>query len=228
VATFGLALIGAVVALAFINNFRSIAVRNEKKAEEAAQMARAGELVAQGQVEYEENPLLGLQLALEGLLIVPESEETRLKDLTLRANDLALQGRLLKLGNDVKRIFAPEIENRDWFNNVERIFASETQKPDWFIVDYAEKPGELKTFKDGELVTTLTGNVDDVYSSPDYQWFVVNYYDAPGELRRSSEPETVIELTGDVVDVTFSPDNQWFVARYTMLPASYAGQLNPK
>jgi energy-coupling factor transporter ATP-binding protein EcfA2 len=203
----GIALIAVLVALDQRGRARQEAERathEAARAEHTAQIARAGELVAQGQVEHEENPLLGLQLALEGLQTVPEDEQEKLRDLTSTATTLALQGRLLKLGNDVVNIYTPA-----------------TEKLDWFIATYNGKASDLRTFRDGELVTTLTGEVSYVTFSPDGQWFVVNYRDAPDELRETAEPETVVTtLTGDVAffAVRFSPDSRWFVVVYTDAP----------
>jgi hypothetical protein len=207
----GMALIAGLVAL----DQRGKAVRAVQEAERAdhtAQMARAGELVAKGQVEYEANPLLGLQLALEGLLTVPEGEETRLKELTKTANDLALQGRLLKLGDDVEGIYAPE-------------------KPEWFIADYTNRVGEIRNFNDGKVLTTLTGEIDYSSFSPDGKWVAVDYVHDADELRKTAEPEIVITtLTGNMYGygVTFSPDSQWFVVDYGDAPSELRKTAEPE
>lgn len=157
----------------------------------SAQMARASELVAKGELEYEENPLLGLQVALEGLMILPDGEETRLKDLTRAANNLALRGRLLKLGDDVGSVYLPEI-------------------PDWFITKYATKIGELRNFSHGRVITTLSGNVSNVIFSPSKKWFVVAYHDAPIELREVAKPETAYPISVKAfAKVGFSSDEKW-------------------
>jgi hypothetical protein len=197
-------------------NGQRVAQREAARALHATQIALARNLVTQGQMEYEENPLLGLQLTLEGLLTVPEGEETRLKELTEPVSGLALQGRLLKLGDDV-----------------EDIFMSEAEKRDWFVADHAAKADEVRRFSDGETLATLSGEVYEITSSPNSQWFMVHYewedtsgvQDSsreppfvPFELRSIEDIETPIPLSGRVETITFSPDSQLFLVDYYDAP----------
>lgn len=171
-----------------------LAQTEEAKARHAALSAKASELVVKGQIVYEENPLLGMQLALEGLLMLPEDEKTRSEELRIVANDLTKQGRLLKLGDgdSVEAIYTPENTN-------------------WFITTYAEKAGERRNFNDGKVIETFPDVVYNVIFSPDGRWFVVNYLYTPGELRETANPEKAYPLD-DVMDyVNFSPDSKWFV-----------------
>jgi WD40 repeat protein len=199
----------SLVAALYAFNRQAVADRETAKAERAAQLAQAGELVAMGQVEFEDRPLLGLYLALEGLMSLPGGEETRLEDVRRTTINLAKQGRLLKLGDDVEAIYAPE-------------------NPVWFIVDYATKLGELRSFSNGKVVTTLASEVEYVTYSPDGKWFVVNYTLSPGDLGDVADPGKRIPLSGDLDVAYFSPDGKWLVLDYSDAPAELRELAKPE
>ncbi len=188
----------AVVALVF--GVR--ANQNAALAERQAQISFAGKLAALGQALYEDNPLLGLRLALESYAVAPPGDEATRGSTAEALRKLIAQGRVLKLGNDVDRIY-PNSDNT------------------LFVIAYATKPGELRRTTDGSRVQTLSGDVFNVYFSPDPQasYFVVRYGDTPGELRRTADG-SVVPLSGEVSYVDFSPDPQasYFVVYYDGTP----------
>ena len=178
---------------------RQIAQTQAARAETAARLARARQILAQGQVVFEEQPLLGLRLALEGLKRAPEENSAAQEELAGAVRALAGQGRLSKLGD-----------------NIEDIFASPDRS--LIILDRAGQPGELRRAADGSVIT-LAGEVDGVSFSPDLAYFVVGYADASAELRRTADGSAV-KLTGEVDSegVFFSPDSAYFMVDYADAP----------
>jgi hypothetical protein len=132
--------VGAVaIALAIVALvFGARANQNAALAERQAQIAFAGKLAAQGQAIYEDNPLLGLRLALESLAFAPPDNEATRGSTADTIRKLIAPGRVLKLGNDVEALYL----------NLDSTL---------FIIAYATKPGELRRTADGSLVQTLSG-----------------------------------------------------------------------
>ncbi len=179
---------------------QGLADQRRDEAERQSQIAFAGKLAAQGQALYEDNPLLGLRLALESFAFAPPDDEATRGSTTDMLRKLIASGRVLKLGDDVAAIY-PNPDNT------------------LLVIDYATKPDELRRTADGSLVQTLSGNVGYLYFSPDPQasYFVVTYDDGkPGELRRAADGRLVQTFSSDVSDVVFSPDPQasYFVVNY--------------
>ncbi len=175
------------------------AKRQEAEAKRQADVADAHRLAAEGRLQFEEKPLLGLRLALEGWAL-----STAYDQIDQFIRDMAQHGRLLTLGRgDVEVIYTPD-------NN-----------PSIFLIDRANDTlGELCCTPDGTLIAPLSGPVDSVSFSPDEagSYFVVHYSDnTPSELRRTADGALVAPLSGPVIDVTFSPDKagSYFVVRYS-------------
>jgi hypothetical protein len=64
----------------------------------------AQELARQGQRIYEENPRLGLRLALEAWWLLPDEDEAARSAILSLIQELAGQARLLKVGENVGRL----------------------------------------------------------------------------------------------------------------------------
>jgi hypothetical protein len=158
----------------------------------AEQRAFGQLLVAKGQSVYDDNPLLGVRLAIEGLAWLPQNDPAR-ADLIRITVQLAREGRLQKLASDGSEIFA-------------------SPNGTTFVLDRADKPAELR-LADGSIVTPLTDIVSTVSFSPDSTLFVVRYTGKPAELWRA-DGTIVTLLSGDVTDVSFSPDSTLFVVAY--------------
>jgi WD40 repeat protein len=197
----------------------------------AQQRGLAQNLVAQGQAVYEEHPLLGMRLVLEGLAWLPQDDPMR-TDVISTTAQLAKQGRLEKLVSDgvsissspdnavfiLKHRNAPsELRRAD--GSIVTTFTGTTVKADFspdsqlFIMTFREKPNELWR-SDGRFVTTLAGPFQtNATFSPDSQLFVMSYSEKPSELRRT-DGSLVTTLTGGALLVVFSPDSQLFYVTY--------------
>jgi hypothetical protein len=223
-----LALFGGTMAvLAWLAAVRSYRAEN---------LAQSRFLMAKAQLEFEEKPLLGLRLALEGLALVPPDDAKGRDGMAKDVSKFAQWGRLSKLGADVKEV---------------------TLRPDktaFTVLSYGDAV-ELRRGADGRLITRLSGKArkagfvgtpPETYFSPDPSgtYFAVLYDDATGELRRSSDGAVITEFKGKVRtehgffgsssrQVYFSPDPAatYFVALYEDKPGevrrSATGQLVP-
>ena len=166
-----------------------------------AQISFAGKLAAQGQALYEDDPLLGLRLALESFAFAPPDDEATRQSTAEVLRKLIAPGRVLKLGDDVETLY-PNLDNT------------------LFVIDYAIKPDELRYTADNGPVQTLSGDVADFGVSfgpgPQASYLAVSYSDGtPGELRHIADG-SIVPLSGDVAEVTISPDLHAasFVVRY--------------
>ena len=166
------------------------------EAEAQAQLATARYLVGEGGRVHEEQPLLGVRLALEGLRLAPPDAQ---QDLLAATQELVKKGRLVKLGNSIEAVFP---------------------SPDssMVIIDHAHMFGEVLSVADGKVVEILTDSVEEVWFSPDPEAsrFVVAYSDAPSELRDTVDGQVVEPLAGLVENVWFSQDPMvtYFVVGY--------------
>jgi hypothetical protein len=186
-------------------------------------------LVAKGQAVYNDEPLLGVRLALEGLTRLPQNDPAH-TDVVSTTNELLAGGRLRKLANDTQASYsAPD-------GTVSILILARTGalmcysddgtcttlsltgrvidvsfSPDsaFFVVRYDGKPVELRRRDSGQVVP-ITGSVTGVSFSPDSAFYIVSYADKPSELRRSDSGQ-VVPLTGSVGSITFSPDSAFFV-----------------
>jgi hypothetical protein len=175
-----------------------LGITGQWRAEKQANRARANFLAVSGKQVFEEHPLLGLRLALEGLALLPENDADDAKRIVETIRDMAKEGRLSKLGSAVgikKDSFVPDGAV--------------------FVLWSGGRP-ELRHSADGSLVS-LTGQPRGLTFSPDpaATYFVVSYSDGPSELRRTADRSLVTTLA-DVAEVTFSADQaaSYFVTRY--------------
>lgn len=94
-----------------------------------------------------------------------------------------------------------------------------------FVIDYRDRPGELRRIANGELIATLglTDTVADVYFSqdPHAQNFIVTYHNSPSELRSFFHGGLIKPLTAQVVKANFGkvyfgsePNSAYFGIRY--------------
>ena len=183
------------------------------EARQSEREARASDLVSKGQLEFEDKPMLGVRLALEGLVLIPPGNiEGTSSTVTLIREKMTNWGRLLKLNfvNDV--IFSPD------------------EAASIFVVDYADAPGELRRTADGSLINKLHGNVERVTfsSGESASFFVVDYVGAPGELRRTKDGSIIEVLTDEVVFVTSRPDEavSFFVIHYSKAPGELRSAID--
>jgi WD40 repeat protein/energy-coupling factor transporter ATP-binding protein EcfA2 len=256
---------GLVSALVIISLFSGVAVYYWQSASTAARVDRGRLLVQQGQQEHAAHPLLGLRLALEGLLLAPQEKPS--------VAALAAHARLLQLSEDSNRfVVSPDSTmlvlmrtgmsseiRRTADGQVIATFTSDGDitgihfSPDShaFIVSYTGTPNELRRTANGQLIASFTGDVDflgnllslerglGIYFSADSQAFVVDYIDKPRELRRTADGQIIPNFTsdGDIAGIHFSPDSQTFVAASNAKPhelrrtadgqliASFTGEL---
>jgi WD40 repeat protein len=212
------------------------AYRSAQAASMAEQRAFAQYLVAKAQTRYDENPSLGLRLAIEGLDWLPENDSAR-SDLISITVQLANQGRLQKLASDgsavisspdnttfvLERGNAPSELRRASDGTRIATFTDATKvqfSPDGslFVVVYdnqryaVNKPNELRR-ADGSIVTTFPGIVSSVTFSPDSRLLVVGYDLTGNELRRA-DGSIITTFSGHVPDGAFSPDSRLFVVMY--------------
>ncbi|GIK39293.1 MAG: hypothetical protein BroJett011_31260 [Chloroflexota bacterium] len=178
--------------------------QQEAIAREQADRATAHRLAAEGRLQFEEKPLLGLRLALEGWALSSAYDQI---DQFIR--EMAQQGRLLTLGQgDVEAIYAPD------------------KNSSIFILDWANAPGELRRSADGKVIATLSGplSLDGVTFSPDKTagYVVIRYDDdTPTELRRTTDGTVVAVLSGPLPQpygaATFSSDEaaSYLVVNYS-------------
>ncbi|UCH26424.1 MAG: toll/interleukin-1 receptor domain-containing protein [Trueperaceae bacterium] len=186
-----------------------IAREGEVRAQRDAHIARARELASQGQVVFAEEPLLGLRLVLEGLVLAPADDEETGKFLADAMREVSSKGRLLKLGDDIDQVWS-------------------LAESGWFVLDHDSKHSEIYTFHDGRSVIRLNGEVSHFAFSPDGSLFVVDYLDHPSELRRTADPEELVLLTKPVDWITFSPDGSFLVVDYINAPGELRRTADPE
>lgn len=194
-----LTLMTSIVVAVVMTVLAGIAQVQTWRAEREERLARARLLVAQGQAEYEEKPLLGLRLALEGLAMLPPGDE-KTKEFTVNViRRLVKSGRLLKIGDGIHHAYAMN-------NNTH------------FILEHTNKQGEIYRFSDNERTVLLPRNIRGfhrgVIFNPDRSFFVVNYGDVQSEMRDSINGDLKIFLAGKVSNFHFSPDEGVFVVDY--------------
>jgi WD40 repeat protein/energy-coupling factor transporter ATP-binding protein EcfA2 len=170
---------------------------------EQSRLDRARLLVFRGEDIFEEEPLLGLRLATEGLALVPPDAADAHDQIRQAVNEMAAHGRLARLSG-----------------SAEQMYPSPNQQV--FVLDEEGERGKLYR-ADGTLIRTLplSGTVRDVEFSPDSRAFVVAYDDAPGELYYT-DSDCMVPLAGEVQSgfrgVVFSPDGRAVVVTYDDAP----------
>lgn len=181
----GTAIVGLVIAvLASITIFQSRLIIQEQ---EYSALALARQLAAQAQLGYEEEPLLGLRLALEARELFSQEAEDIPDDVTDQIDTYVDNGRIAVLGRNVQR------------------FQDISDTP-WLLVDSgADESDELRHKADGALVEPpLAGAVEDIEPvSEESPFLLVDYAgDTPDELRHKADG-TLVEprLTGAVRNI---------------------------
>ncbi|MEM7115773.1 MAG: hypothetical protein AAF614_25255 [Chloroflexota bacterium] len=171
--------------------------------------ANARALVGQGQAVFEEDPLLGLALILEGLALANDDDKQDI------------------LGDSRERIFR-QGRIRSWGSGTTR----EIQlSPDgnWLLLNRIGANAELYSLADRfNEATMLAGEIGMKTStwprdkiglatfSPDGEWLLLDYGDnVRDELRgRASNFQTPIRLNGEVASGVFSPNGKWLFLDY--------------
>ncbi|MCK6626349.1 MAG: hypothetical protein L6R45_14380 [Anaerolineae bacterium] len=117
--------------------------QQEAIAKEQAKRATAHRLAAEGRLLFEEKPMLGLHLALEGWALSSAYDQI---DQFIR--EMTQQGRLLTLGEgDVEAIYAPG-------------------NGSIFVTDWSNSPGDLSRTVDAQIITSLPDEIEvvtDIY-----------------------------------------------------------------
>jgi len=191
---------------------KEVAVNNEKRAIAAESASRARVLAFHGLDESAKNPLLGLRLVFEGLMLVPPADTVTRDQIGEAARNQMAQGRVLYLGSDVEAIY-PNPDNT------------------LFILDRENGPGELCRTVDGTCVKLTSSHesanaafVDHAVFSPDSTgiYFVVIYDDTTGELRRTADSTVIAALDPNIEEMVFSSDPQasYLKVLYRMDPSS--------
>lgn len=164
----------------------------------AANEARARLLVAQAQQVFEEDPLLGVRLGLEGLALASQGTSQTQTDLADAVARLMKQGRVLKFGSDLEQLYPSPDSKR-------------------FVSARGAAPNELRGM-DGSLLTTFRGQIEKVEYSPDPRatYFTVRFSSLQSELRRSADGHLLGEFTQPVRELKFSrdPDTTYLLVQY--------------
>jgi hypothetical protein len=254
VGALGVALVLGVLAAMFGVQSNDLAARNasiaataQAEADRAAKaegLSRVRELAARGQARFEDQPLLGIRLALEAWASMPSDNDDIRAAIENEIQQLAATGRVLNLGRDLRQVYASAdgawlILNRalaadevrrtsnDPLNAVIRdgvanVYFSPHPDAATFVVAYDNSTGEIRRTTDASPIAELTGTIESVIFSPAplTSTFVIDYADAAGELRRNTEGLLVAPLAGKVVSVTFSsaPTATYVVVDYDGAP----------
>lgn len=185
-------------------NAAATADANRLRAEAAQREARARLLTAQGLALFEDQPLLGLRLTLEGLALIPAGEAGLRASFADAVRQLLAQGRIAKLGGDIHSLYP---------------------SPDaaLLILDRQDRPGEVVQTADGRRLYDLRDDLSETHwaitFSPVGAVFTAIYTDTSGELRRAAGGEVLAALEPGLTTVDFSPD-----ADASLLIARYPGQ----
>jgi WD40 repeat protein len=207
-----------------------------QRANHAADLALARQLIAEAQITAPHYPLLALRLAIESIRIVPIDEKSVQSELLTTTVQLARQGRLQELATEGADLYsAPTnslfvLARNDMPGKIYRlnedtvitlpdkvVHATFNPNSNYFALSYKDKPGELRSIVSNEVIT-LTDKVTNATFSPNGQFLVVTYENKAGELRRTDN-NTIITLSGQVVlEPVFSPNGETFVIMYKGKP----------
>ena len=155
------------------------------RAESAELLARARLLVTQGQNIYQENPLLGVQLVLEGYALAPDDTEVRSAVI-----NISQPGHLAVLDRPVANVSLQSI--------------IPMPNTDLFLMVWEARATEIHQTLDGALVETLPGIIKDVYFSPGGTYMIVSYTDLVPELRLTATGELIKAFADTEHDDRFS------------------------
>ena len=187
----GVAVLG--ITLGFVT-YRSI--QATAQALHAEQLTRAKLLFEQGKVVSENNPALGMALALEGWERVPIDEPSVKNDIQEGINSLVLKKQLHEIADNVEHVYP---------------IANNTK----VILDRVSQAGEIRQLGDGEVVATLSSEIESIVVNSNGEWLIADYVNTFGELRYTNETTKIIQLPGQVNSLFFDSNKTWFVITYT-------------
>jgi hypothetical protein len=193
----------------------------------AENRAHARYLVAQSQLEFDEHPLLGLQLSVQALSHVPSVDSELTDSIHRVVAKQSRSGRVENIGTAVKDIYVPSTtasiivvngdrpathisENGNRSCELADIVSEVEFSPDpgtlYFLVTYAQGSTELRRSSDGTLLWRCLDAVQRIQFSHDIAatYFIVDYFEKRGELRRSENGELIAELSHPVDRVFLS------------------------
>ena len=217
------------------------------EAERALTLANARQLMSQGQSIFQDDPQLGLILALESLALADEIDEADgiLKESKGR-NNIFQWGRSLLLGTNIEEVALSPNESRllvaysgapwELRDGVDgalieplagQVYSWEfSPNESLLLVDYTDAPGELRDGADGALIEPLAGEVDGWEFSPNGSRLLVVYTDAPGELRDGADGALIEPLAGRVRNWGFSPNESLLLVDYSDAPGELRDGAN--
>lgn len=166
------------------------------EAERQTKISNARALMAQADIVYPDNPLLGLRLALEAYAHLPSGSEDETVNHTIQ--QLMQTGQVLKLSGHVYRVY---------YSADGRFFV--VRYVDGTPPDYLDNtPDELRRVDNGAVIAQWsTYPLNNVEFSPDSNYLYVGHgNDVPGELLRTADGTTP-ELSGPLSGVGFSLDD---------------------
>jgi len=120
--------------------------------EKAGRTIRMQSLVAQGTNLFDQEPLMGLSLALDGLALARQESSKNVRE--------PVEESVSKLANSLLQSDEQSIE-RVYLDNDSNV-----------IFDYTEAEGELHRIADRTLVKTLSAPIEDIIFSPDTEYFI--------------------------------------------------------
>jgi WD40 repeat protein len=193
----------------------ALAQQQTLRVEQAALLNRARLLFERGRSEFDSRPLLGLRLAIEGLVTAPPDATDVRAVMGQTISEMAAQGRILRLTGDVAGLY----------------YSPDSKV---LILDRSAASAELRRTFDGALISKLPGNItvdsigavpgdsyqkgtgdtERVYYSQDGRFVVLDYDDAAAEVRQTEDGALVSTLTHKVVAANFSPDGRAVMLTY--------------
>ena len=156
--------------------------RQANRAGKAEAVARARLLTIQGRTVSEDQPLLGLRLALEGLALAPPEDSPSRTSITQSIAEIAQRGRLMNLGTDFDAVY-PSPDGARW------------------IVRHADGSTEYRS-AERKTIARLRGieaeprgKVPVVFSpDPSGTYFFLDYEGRSSELRRGIDGHLIAEI----------------------------------
>jgi hypothetical protein len=147
-----------------------------RQSTKAEQSARGQYLYAQGQLEFDVNPILSLGLIMESYSLLSNNDT-----ITSTLQEFGGKGRLVHLGNDVERIFS--------LNNNHG-----------FLIDHEDSDGML-LLSQSEKIIELPGEVLTATIIPNSDVFLVDYVNSPSEFRLDDYSEVTSYPEDEYVDI---------------------------
>jgi WD40 repeat protein len=199
-----------------------------RQSTKAEQSARGQYLYAQGQLEFDVNPILSLGLIMESYSLLSNNDT-----ITSTLQEFGGKGRLVHLGNDVERIFS--LNNNHGFlidheDSDGMLLLSQSEKiielpgevltatiipnSDVFLVDYVNSPSEFRLDDYSEVTSYPEDEYVDILSNLNSSFFGV-VYEAPGSTEvRYADTGEILPVSDVIDDVEFSPMGFFFIIHY--------------